>query len=130
LSSQPGKVSRRKLKGCGLLLAAITCVCAAMPERLLAQTASRPGPVLGTAGRSVPGLKPSTSTNTAQAVLHITATVVPVALVPQSSPENSNALRRSVYVPERPLDLEVISQSHPLQATPNAVLKTITVVPR
>ena len=43
LSSQPGKVSRRKLKGCGLLLAAITFVCAAMPERLLAQTASRSG---------------------------------------------------------------------------------------
>jgi hypothetical protein len=68
--------------------------------------------------------------NTAQAVLHITATIVPVAMVPQKATASVAKSANYVDVPTRTLQMDVRSERHPYASQDHAVLETTTVVPR
>ena len=93
------------------LLIAFSLLCAYQPAQLLAQN------------------PPPATSNKGQAVLHITATVVPVTLAPPSSQESSTSRNLAIYLP-RQRDMEVTSESHSLQDKSGAVLETTTIVPR
>ena len=70
----------------------------------------------------------TTNSNTGQAVLHLTAIVVPIVMAPQEIPKNSSTGNVVVYLPSTQQVSDITSESHPLQDNAGAVLKTITVV--
>jgi hypothetical protein len=66
--------------------------------------------------------------NTGQAVLRITATVMPTVFAPQAIPKNTSSGDVLVYLPSTQQVTDVTSESHPLQDSAGAILKTTTVV--
>jgi hypothetical protein len=93
------------------------------PQRLLAQ--GTPAAI-----NSLTGRNSATRTNTAQAVLHITATVVPVVIAPQPTLEDSSTRDRFISLPSHQLEIDVMSEWHALPDKAGAALKTTTVVSR
>jgi hypothetical protein len=77
---------------------------------------------------TVMGQNGTTNSNTGQAVLHLTAIVVPIVMAPQEIPKNSSTGNVVVYLPSTQQVSDITSESHPLQDNAGAVLKTITVV--
>lgn len=101
------------------------------PAHLLAQqppvTARNAG--VHAAASSPSGQGSTANSNTAQAVLHITATIVPVAMVPQQTTAASTS-NSYMYISTRSLKMDVLSERHPYASRGSAVLETTTVVPR
>ena len=71
----------------------------------------------------------TTQSNTAQAVLHLTATVMPIVLAPKEIPKNTPSGDVVFYLPSTQHVRDVTIESHPLQDGVGAILKTTTVVP-
>src|SRR5271165_4041286 len=56
----------------------------------------------------------TTRSNTAQAVLHITATVMPTVFAPQAIPKTTSSGDVVIYLPSTQHVTDVTSESHPL----------------
>jgi hypothetical protein len=72
----------------------------------------------------------STRTNSASAVLVVTATVMPVVMAPPPTSENGNTRDVLINLPSRQLEMDVTSEWHTFSDRSGTALKTTTVVSR
>lgn len=72
----------------------------------------------------------ATRTTSAQAVLHITALIVPSVMAPQPTVERPSNRDFSLRLPTQQIEMEVTSEWRTLPDKPDAALKTTTVVSR
>jgi hypothetical protein len=69
-------------------------------------------------------------TSSAQAVLHISATIVRVAIAPQTISVQGNAKDLFITMPSRQPEMEVTSALHPLPDNQGAAVETTTIALR
>jgi hypothetical protein len=115
--------------GLVFLLAAISLLCGLKLESLRAQD---PVPFIPRNSSHVAGTATwqngTSHSNSGQAVLHITATVMPTVFAPQAIPKKTRSGDAVVYLPSTQHVTDVTFELHPLPDSARAALKTTTVV--
>ncbi len=130
---RPSKPSRNlQLVRRAFSITALALLCALKPVQVRAQYPPHfdQSNSMSAGASSMEGYSGPAQSRTGQAVLHITCTVMPIIVAPQVVAENSGTRNYLVYLPSLPPDVDVISESHPLQEKGGATLKTTTIVLR